>query len=157
MSLTFDPAGRELMRDPPRKLGSHILDRQRLVEIAAFGVLMGLIGYASFYMVLAAGGSTGAAQAAAFAGIALTQYVNILSRRTSESVIGRHLFANRQLWLALLISATVVAVIVSVPGVGLWFGFEPMRPEHWIWPIGGALVYLACFEAKKMLMRRAVS
>ena len=94
------------------------------------------------------------AQAAAFTGIVLTQYVNILSRRTGASVFGRHLFANRQLWLALSISSVVVTVIVSVPAVGLWFGFEPMRLEHWIWPITGALVFLMCFEGRKWLARR---
>ncbi len=157
MSLTFDPPGRDLMRNPPRKLGAHIVDRRRLLELAVFGVLMGLSGYASFYMVLASGGSTGMAQAAAFTGIVLTQYVNILSRRTDDTVFGRYLFANRQLWLALLVSSVVVAVIVSVPAVGLWFGFEPMRLEHWIWPVGGAVVFLGCFEAKKLLRRRRVA
>ncbi len=154
MALTFDPPERELMRNPPRKLGAHIIDRRRLSELAVFGVLMGLSGYASFYMVHLTGGSTGMAQAAAFTGIILTQYVNILSRRTSGSVFGRQLFANRQLWFALSISLAVVAVIVTVPAIGLWFGFEPMRPEHWTWPIGGAFVYLLCFEAKKALRPR---
>jgi Ca2+-transporting ATPase len=154
MSLTFDPPDRKLMRDPPRKLGSHIVDRRRLFELAFFGALMGLSGYASFYMVLVTGGSTGMAQAAAFTGIVLAQYVNILSRRTDETVFSRHLFANQQLWLALLVSLVVVAVIVSIPSVGLWFGFEPMQPEHWIWPISGTLFFLLCFETKKMLKRR---
>jgi Ca2+-transporting ATPase len=157
MSLTFDPPDRRLMRNPPRKLGAHIIDRRRLFELAVFGGLMGLSGYASFFIVLMTGGSTGTAQAAAFAGIVLAQYVNILSRRTEETVFTRHLSTNRQLWLALLASSIVVAVIVTIPGVGLWFGFQPMRLEHWIWPIAGALSFLFCFEAKKLLRRRCQS
>ena len=154
MALTFDPPDRKLMRDPPRKLEMHIVDRRRLFELVFFGALMGLSGYASFYMVLVTGGSTGMAQAAAFTGIVLTQYVNILSRRTDETVFARHLFANRQLWCALLVSSAVVAAIVSVPAVGLWFGFEPMWLVHWMWPIVGALIFLLCFEINKMLKRR---
>jgi Ca2+-transporting ATPase len=154
MSLTFDNPDRGLMRDPPRKIGAHIVDGRRLLELGLFGALMGISGYASFFMVLVAGGSTGTAQAAAFAGIVLTQYANILSRRTSGSVFGSQLFTNRQLWLAISVSLIVVAVIVTVPAIGLWFGFEPMSLTDWIWPFAGAFVFLACFEAKKLLSRR---
>jgi Ca2+-transporting ATPase len=154
MALTFDPPDRNLMRNPPRKLGAHIVDRRRLYELALFGILMGASGYASFYMVHLAGGSTGEAQAAAFAAINLAQYVNILSRRSERSVFGRYLFANRQMLLAVSLSFAAVAVIVSVPDVGLWFGFEPMHLTHWVWPAAGALFFLLCFEVKKLRRRQ---
>jgi len=154
MALTFDPPERATMQQPPRKLGAHIVDRARLFELIVFGTLMGLSGYVSFLMVKLGGGSTGMAQAAAFAGIILAQYVNILSRRTEETIFGPSLFSNRQIWFALGISFAVVAGIVTVPEIGGWFGFEPLRAADWVWPIGGALAYLACFEAKKALTRR---
>jgi len=81
--------------------------------------------------------------------------VNILSRRTDETLFARHLFANPQLWLAVLISLAVVVVIVSVPVVGLWLEFGPMRLDHWIWPFAGALAFLLCFKVKKLLRHRA--
>lgn len=154
MALTFDPPERATMQQPPRKLRAHIVDRARLFELIVFGTLMGLGGYVSFLMVKLGGGSTGTAQAAAFAGIILAQYVNILSRRTEETIFGPSLFSNRQIWFALGISFAVVAGIVTVPEIGNWFGFEPLRAADWIWPIGGAVAYLACFEAKKALTRR---
>lgn len=151
MALTFDPPEAELMKQPPRKLGSHIINRQRLLEVALFGVLMGLGGYFSFFMVISSGGSAGMAQAAAFLGIVLIQYVNIASRRTARSVFSRHLFSNRQLNLSLLLSFGVVAAITSLQGVGAWFGFEPLRLRDWLWPAIAALVFLACFELRKRL------
>ncbi len=154
MALTFDPPERATMQQPPRKLRAHIVDRARLFELIVFGTLMGLGGYVSFLMVKLGGGSTGTAQAAAFAGIILAQYVNILSRRTEETIFAPSLFSNRQIWFALGISFAVVAGIVTVPEIGNWFGFEPLRAADWIWPIGGAAAYLACFEAKKALTRR---
>ena len=155
MALTFDPPDRTLMRQPPRKLGAHIVDGRRLLELGVLGALMGISGYASFYMVLQMGGSTATAQAAAFTGIILTQYVNILSRRTPESVFGPQLFSNPQLWQAITVSLVVVGVIVSVPGVAVWLGFAPMRPEHWLPPVACAGVFLGCFELWKLARRRS--
>jgi Ca2+-transporting ATPase len=150
MALTFDPPEEALMKQPPRKLGSHIINRQRLLELVFFGVLMGLGGYFSFFMVLSSGGSTGMAQAAAFLGIVLIQYVNILSRRTVKSLFTRYLFANRQLGLSLVVSFCVVAAITSLPGLGAWFGFEALRLQDWLWPAAAALVFLALFEVRKL-------
>jgi Ca2+-transporting ATPase len=151
MALTFDPPDRRLMHRPPRKLGAHIVDRDRLLELILFGTLMGAVGYGSFYMVHLGGGSVGSAQAAAYLGIVLTQYANILSRRTSESVFRRYLFANRQLLLALLISLLAVLFMVTVPAAGIWFGFEPLQGTDWLWPVAGAFFVLFCFEIKKLI------
>ncbi len=154
MALTFDPPERAMMRQPPRALGAHIVDGRRLAELTLFGSLMGLVGYGSFAMVLESGAPLGAAQAAAYVGIVLTQYVNILSRRTEGSVFVRHLFSNRQMWLALVVSFLAVLTMVSIPSIGVWFGFEPLRAADWLWPAGGALFVLSCFELKKRLLSR---
>lgn len=152
MALTFDPPEKTLMKQPPRKLGSHVINRQRLVELLLFGILMGLGGYFSFFMVLHSGGTTGMAQAAAFLGIVLIQYVNILSRRSVGSLFSRYLFANPQLGLSLLVSFGVVAAMTSMPGLGAWFGFEALRLQDWLWPATAALAYLGCFELRKGIM-----
>lgn len=151
MALTFDPAEATLMRRPPRKLGAHIVVSRRLVELAFFGALMGTSGYVSFYMVLETDGTPGMAQAAAFVGIMLAQYVNILSRRTAVSVFGHHVFANWRLWAALAASFFIVAAMVSLPAIGVWFGFEPLRLQDWLWPAAGALVFMLCFEGRKRI------
>ena len=154
MALTFDPPEKELMQRPPRKLGSHIIDRPRLVSLVFFGVLMGLAGYFSFYMVLQTGGTESMAQAATFLGIVLVQYMNILSRRTAGTIFGRHLFSNRPLWSALVVSFLIVALITSYPAAGSWFGFETLGLKDWIWPLTAAVVFLACFEIVKVAARR---
>ncbi len=154
MALTFDPAEANLMQRPPRRLGAHIIDRKRLLELVVFGALMGLGAYFSFAMVLFTDGSVPMAQAAAFLGIVLIQYVNILSRRTAASVFGAHLFANRPLWMALFFSFFAVALITGWPGLGGWFGFEALRFQDWLWPGLAATGFLASFELKKFVLRR---
>lgn len=155
MALTFDPPEAGIMKRQPRRLGSHIIDRARLIELACLGVLMGLGGYFAFFMVLHTGGTTAMAQAAAFLGIVLIQYMNILSRRSVGTIFGRHLFANVPLMASLLLSFLVVALITSVPAIGGWFGFEALRPQDWVWPLVAALAFLACFELLKRLTGRS--
>lgn len=153
MALTFDPPESKMMQRPPRKQEAHIIDRSSLLELAFFGALMGLGGYLSFYMVLHTGGTVPMAQAAAFLGIVLIQYMNIISRRTIGSAFGRHLLTNPQLWLSLLLSFLVVTAITGFQAVGEWFGFEALRLQDWIWPIAAAATFLACFELKKQVSR----
>ncbi|WP_165954358.1 cation-translocating P-type ATPase [Seongchinamella unica] len=152
MALTFDPPDRTLMEQAPRRQGSHIINRKSLVDIVAMGVLMGLGGYFSFYMVLLSGGSTGSAQAAAFLGIVLIQYVNILSRRTVDSIFSGYLIANGKLTGSIAFSFLLVAAITSWPGLSTWFGFEALRLADWLWPVSAALVFLAIFEIKKRIL-----
>ncbi|MAT91884.1 MAG: HAD family hydrolase [Halioglobus sp.] len=151
MALTFDRAESRLMRQPPRKPDAHIIDGRRLGELAFFGTLMGLGAYFSFFMVLHTGGTVAAAQAAAFLGIVLVQYVNILSRRSAGSLFSRHLFSNSPLWLALGFSFALVAAITGVQAIGGWFGFDALRGGDWAWPALGALVFLGAMELKKLL------
>ncbi|MEE4190604.1 MAG: cation-transporting P-type ATPase [Halieaceae bacterium] len=149
MALTLDPAEAEVMKRPPRRPGAHIVDRARLLELAWLGVLMGLGGYFSFYMVLQTGGSVATARAATFVGIILVQYVNILSRRTGATVFGSYVWANKPLLGSLVLSFAVVATITSHGPVGSWFGFEALRAQDWVWPLSAAGTFLACFELKK--------
>jgi Ca2+-transporting ATPase len=154
MALTFDPPEPDLMQRPPRKAEAHIIDRGHMLELVFFGMLMGLGGYLSFYMVLQTGGTQAMAQTATFLGIVLIQYLNILSRRTTRTAFGRHLLVNPPLWSSLVLSFVLLIVITGVPAVGNWFGFEPLRLQDWVWPVAAAAVFLACFEAKKLLAAR---
>ncbi|MEE4190614.1 MAG: cation-transporting P-type ATPase [Halieaceae bacterium] len=149
MALTFDPPEEQVMKRPPRRLGAHIIDRSRLLELVWLGVVMGLGGYFSFFMVLHTGGTTAMAQAAAFLGIVLIQYMNIVSRRTAGSVFGPYPWANKPLMGSLVLSFAVVALITSHGAVGSWFGFEALRAQDWAWPLTAACTFLACFELKK--------
>jgi len=154
MAITFDPSEEGIMKQPPRKHGEHIVNINRLMDLFFFGTLMGGVAYFSFYMVHSNGGSLGMSQAAAFTGIVLAQYANILSRRTSQTVFSRYLFSNKFLWNALGVSLIIVLLIINIPIIAIWFGFESMRYQDWIWPITGVLIFLFIFEMKKLIFGR---
>ncbi|MBT8447479.1 MAG: cation-transporting P-type ATPase [Gammaproteobacteria bacterium] len=154
MALTFDPAEATIMRDPPRQLGQHIVNRRSLLELFADGILMGAAGYLSFYMVQHTGGSLATAQAATYTSIILVQFGNILSHRSRGTMFSPYLFANPRMWQALAVSSCLVLAIVNIPAIGAWFGFAPLRPQDWVWPLTGLAVFIAWFELKKLLFYR---
>lgn len=154
MAVTFDPAEEAVMEQPPRKQGEHIVNRRSLLDLFFFGILMGGAAYFSFYMVNLNGGSTGMSQAAAYTSIILIQFANILSRRTSKSIFSHHLFSNKHLWNAMGISLAVVLCIINIPSIAIWFGFETMRIEDWLWPVTGAILFLFVFEIKRWFIYR---
>ncbi len=153
-ALTFDPPEKSVMNTAPRDLNEHIINKQSLRDLIFFGFWMGAAGFFSFVMVFKFGtGTLGSAQAAAYTGIILCQYVNILSRRTDRTIFTSYLFTNRKLWGSFLVSILAVLFIINVPSVGLWFGFEGMSLADWRYPILGALVFLFWHEAKKFRLR----
>jgi hypothetical protein len=50
-----------------------------------------------------------------------------------------------------LLSFGIVAATVSVPAIGIWSRFEPLRLLDRIWPCAGAGTFLRYFEGDKLL------
>lgn len=156
MSLTFDAPERSLMEEKPRNLKEHVVNRRTLLPLFFYGFWIGMAGFFSFFMIYRLGGGTLAqAQTGAYLGILFSQYVSILSIRTERSVFTRYFWANRQLLAAFAISLLMVASILYVPQISLWFGFEGLPPAFLLYPMGGALFSLFLQEGRKMLKAQA--
>ncbi len=153
-ALTFDPPEKHILKEPPRDLNEHIINKKSLLNLIFYGFWMGASGYFSFVMVYYVGGaSVETGRAAAYCGIILCQYINILSRRTEETIFTSYLFTNKQLWGSFLISIIAVMILIYPPSVSIWFGFEPLTLTQWMYPIIGALVFLFWQEGRKMVLR----
>ena len=153
-ALTFDPGEKHLMEEPPRDLDDHIINKRSLLDLIFYGFWMGAAGFFSFVMVYKFGtGTLGASQAAAYSGIILCQFVNILSRRTEKTIFRPYLFTNPQLWGSFGVSIVAILALINVETLGGWLGFEPMSLNDWKYPLMGAAVFLFWHEAKKLLNR----
>ena len=153
-ALTFDPAEKQVLHDVPRNLNEHILDRKNLLSLLFYGFWMGAAGFFSFVMVYHIGGSSiETGRAAAYSGIILCQYMNILSRRTEQTLFTRYLLTNKQLWGSFLISILAVLTMIYIKGVSIWFGFGRMSLHDWMYPAIGALVFLVWHEGRKLFTK----
>ena len=153
-ALTFDPPEKHILDEPPRDLNEHIINKKSLVNLIFYGFWMGAAGFFSFVMVHhIAGGSVESGRAAAYCGIILCQYINILSRRTERSIFTSYLFTNKQLWVSFLISIVAVMILIYIKSVSIWFGFDAMILSDWAYPIIGAVVFLAWHEGRKLIVQ----
>jgi len=154
-ALTFDPPEEELLKEPPRDLSKHIVNLKSLISMLFYGFWMGAAGFFSFLMVYYfEGKSVEVARAAAYSGIILGQFMNIISRRTEKSIFSRYLFTNPQLWSAFLISVLLILSLIYVKAISEWFGFASMHFNDWIYPIIGAFVVLVLHEGRKIIIRQ---
>jgi Ca2+-transporting ATPase len=154
-ALTFDPPEKGLLQEPPRDLNEHIINRRSLANLIFYGFWMGAAGFFSFVMIYKFGSATvGSARAGAYTGILMCQYVNILSRRTENTIFTPYLFTNRQLWGSFAISVVAVMVLIYPNAVNIWFGFERMVLTDWLYPAMGAGVFLFWHEIRKMAVNQ---
>ncbi len=154
-AMTFDPPDKDTMDKPPRDLHEHIINRNSLLNLIFYGFWMGAAGYFSFFMVHYIGGaSVESGRAAAYTGILFCQFMNILSRRTERTIFSRYLFTNIQLWGSFAISLIAISLLIYVPAISIWFGFEAITLNHLIYPVIGALVFLMWHEGGKLIRFR---
>ncbi len=155
--LTFDPAEKEVMQAKPRNPGEHIVTLQRFRSIAFFGFLMGTVGFLSFLAVYYLHSHETLhyerALTATYLGIILCQFLNILSRRTTQSIFTSYFFSNKNLLLGYLFSLGFVLCIVYVPFINFFLQTAPLSFNEWLYPIGGAILFLIFHELRKKLFQ----
>jgi Ca2+-transporting ATPase len=156
MALTFDSADASLLKKPPRNLNDHVINRRSLFTLLSFGFCHGLFSFISFFAVYNQTGDLVKGQAAAYATLAVCQYINVLSERTEQSVFSRYTLSNPKLWIAFAISIAAVWSIINIPFLNVWFGFGSLSFSNWLYPIGGALILLLLHEIMKLGIRMKI-
>ncbi len=149
-AMTFDPPEKTLMEKPPRNLKDHIINRRSYMNLVFYGFWMGAAGFFSFFMVYKFGsGTIESGRAAAYTGIIFCQFINILSRRTERTIFTRYLFANPYLWGSFAISIIAISLLIYIPSISIWFGFDGMTTSDLFYPALGAVVFLLLHESGK--------
>ncbi|MBI5179447.1 MAG: cation-transporting P-type ATPase [Nitrospinae bacterium] len=157
MFLTFDPPEAALMHEPPRDLKKHIVNGGSLRNIVFFGALMGLFAFLSFMAVFTLHAHETLhyerALAAAYVTIVFCQFMNILSRRTADSVFTDYFFSNGHLLAGFFLSIGFILTIVYLPVANLFFHTGPLAAAEWGYPLGFAALFLLAHELRKAAIK----
>ena len=153
--LTYDPPEKSIMENPPRNPKDKILTNDTMKGIAFSGIIMGIIAYGAFLFSYLNNQNMPhqyeKAITITFISVIFGQFANLLSRRTYDIAIGKYLFSNINLLLAILFSVSCIILIVYVPVFNLYFHTSPLTVADWILPIGTGIICLIIYEVKKFL------
>lgn len=163
MALTYDPAQPHIMKEKPRNIHEHIMNRKNIIDLIWSWFLMGSIGYWAFYMKFWWDGIMPVKETIFYASaisltyvtILMTQFANIMSRRSwKDSVFTSYAWSNPQLLWAFAFSMILVLNIVYNPWINhlIWNG--PLGWKDRLLAIGGGVIFLSIREAQKWRSRK---
>lgn len=144
-ALGRDKGEGKLMKERPRKLNHHILNRVSITDLVWAGLLMGLLAFGNYLFYYWRHGLSAShiepgslihmgATSMTYLSIALIQLANILQRRSEHGLFTRYQFHNRTLWGAYALSLTLVCLIIYSP-INHYFGSAPLGFVDWMWAL----------------------
>ncbi|MCR6629249.1 MAG: HAD-IC family P-type ATPase [Magnetospirillum sp.] len=151
LALAFDPPRPGLMDEHPRDRDEAILSRQRVLRLAAYGITMATGTLGVFWWALGQGGGEAHARTLAFTTFVLFQVFNVFNARVAlESALGRCMFRNGKLWLALAAVVALQAAAVHWPPAQKVFHTEALALAEWALAAGVASSVLVLDELRKL-------
>ena len=140
------------MREKPRDLHNHILNRTSILDLLWCGLLIGGFAFANFVFYFVRRGVSPEhvpvgshvqmqATALTYLTIVLCQLANILQRRSAHGLFTRYQLHNRQLWGAMALSMLCVLNIIYNPWIAPYFRAGSLGWIDW----GLALAAVALF------------
>jgi len=147
--LTYDPAEKSMMVEPPRNPKDKILTNDAMLSIAFAGTLMGLLAYVAFLISYLSYHQYERAITITFISVIFGQFANLLSRRTVGNALGKYFFSNKYLLGAFAFSISCILLIVYIPICNLYFHTSPLHLYDWILPISAGAICLTVYELLK--------
>jgi Ca2+-transporting ATPase len=152
-ALGWDPAVGRLMRDKPRSLNDHIINRKTVAEFIGFGLLAACLAYANYLFFFVRNhispvhigthvGPYLEASILTYVTLVLCQFMNLLLVRTQgQPLFSSYLWSNKKLLSAFAISFFCIANIVYNPLVQPYFGARPLTFMDWLSAVAVAAIY----------------
>jgi Ca2+-transporting ATPase len=152
-ALGWDPAVTRLMREKPRKVSDHIINRKTVLEFVGFGLLAACLAYGNYLFFFVRNhispvdigthvGPYLEATILTYVTLVLCQFMNLLLVRSQgQRLFSSYLWSNKKLLSAFAISFFCIVNIVYNPLVQPYFGAAPLTAWDWLSAIGVAVIY----------------
>jgi Ca2+-transporting ATPase len=154
-ALGWDGAQHKLMRDQPRNLHDHIINRQSVAEFVGFGLLSAGLAYLNYLFFFVRHQVSPVhlydhssiylqASILTYVTIVLCQFMNLMLVRSDkhEKLFTSYLWSNRKLLGAFAISFFCILNIVYNPWIRPYFGAGPLGLGDWLSAAFVAGIYL---------------
>jgi Ca2+-transporting ATPase len=159
-ALGWDKADSDVMKQKPRNLSDHILNRGSAYDIVFVGLLVGALAYGNYLLFYYRSGAdlgnvvTHAplhlqAMTLTYLTIVLCMWVNILQMRSRHGVFSRYQLHNKRLWAAFLLAFLLVANIIYNPLISQYFHTTAIGMSEWLFAITAAGIFLVVRELQR--------
>lgn len=130
--LGLEPKHWDVLRQPPRRPGTGVIDTATLRRMAILSPVIAL-GTIGFYHYGLASGSEEHARTMAFATLAAFQWFQALCARTAKvSVFSVGLFSNAWLWAGILSAVALQVLVIHTQTGQKLFGVVPLTLTDWL-------------------------
>lgn len=151
IALGVDPAEKDIMSRPPRRVDEGIFARGLSVKILSRGILIGLVTLGVFVLALRTQpGNLYRAQTMAYSTLTIAQFVLVFDCRSVEGgIFKRNLFGN--VWLLLAVGSSVLLFLMTiyVPVVATVFKTVQLSLQEWL-----IVFFAACIPTFALSARR---
>ncbi len=159
LAMGLGPSGDHVMRRPPRRVSSRLVDGHLWAGVLQIGLVMAVATLAILDLFLPAGlfdgdRSLDNARTAAFTTLVLAQLFNCLnSLSDTESAFHPRLFGNPWLWGAIALSVLLQVAVVHLGFLNTAFGTVPLDAGQWLACVLAASAVLWYDELRKLAVR----
>jgi Ca2+-transporting ATPase len=153
-ALGWDPATRRLMRDQPRDIHAHIINRQTILEFVGYGTLVAALAYGNFLLYFTRHHVSAlhlgthsqvylGASILTFVTIVLCQFINLLLVRSGGKLFSPYLWSNKKLLGAFAISIFCILNVIYNPLIQPYLGSTDLTGWDCLTAFGAASIYTA--------------
>ena len=154
LALSNEPAEKDIMKRPPRSPRESFFSRGMTGKILLHGSLMAAAALLLQHWAISRGLDTGHQQTLVFTFLCFTQIAHVMSVRFNHrSILQKSIFRNRQLWLAVALTAILQLLLLYVPSLHPVFKTAALSWAEMGMIAMMTLICLAGFELSKRLYR----
>jgi Ca2+-transporting ATPase len=151
LALAFEHADSHIMQIKPVR-SNNILTKKLLIDIVYQGVMIGVLTLAAFLLGLKV--SVEVAETMAFSVLAFSELVHVFNVRVKKSMFARGVKVNPRLLLAVGVSALLMLVVLTVPGLEIVFKVVPLPMASFLEVAALSLAPIPIVEIVKFVRRR---
>ncbi len=156
LALGMEEAEPDIMDYPPRKAGSSLFAGKTGIDILIQGFMQTALVLTSFFVgdkILGAGDATFAeARTMAFLTLCFIQLFHGYNVRSQKhSLFKTNPFANKFMNLSFVVGASLVLIVVLVPGLNTWFSATMIDWKEWLTVIIVSAMIIPFVEAQKAI------
>ena len=153
LALGTEHGDKNIMQRPPRDPKDKPINRQMLILIIVFGMLMGLGTFLLFKAYYVKTGNLAYSQTVAFTTLVILEMFAVFGSRSLEPFGKINPFSNKWVTFAVLSSVLIQLAIIYLKPMQTLFGTVPLAASDWIWIILISFAGYWIMETSKFFMK----